>query len=402
MRGRDPHEVHRVATPLELLFDLTFVVAFGVAASQFAHLLAEGHLGGALAGFCFATFAVSWAWINFSWFASAYDTDDWVYRLTTMIQMVGVLILALGLPQLAASIDHGGHLDNRIVVAGYVVMRIALVAQWLRAAYEDPPRRAACLTYAGAVAVAQLGWIASIFVDTSVTVSLVIAALLALTEMSGPLVAERRMGGTPWHAHHIAERYGLLAIIALGEGVVGTVASLTAAVEELGWSTDTVLVAVAGTALTFGMWWVYFAEPFGPLLHERRQRSFTFGYLHIPVFGAIVATGAGLHTAAYYIEHHSALGATGTVLSVAVPVGVYILLVAASRVLLTGDRAPTAVLSTTLSAVVLVAAVVAAAAGVPMAWCLLIVTAAPVVTVASRAWLAGRFVRNGARVSRPV
>lgn len=133
-----------------------------------------------------------------------------------MIQMVGVLILALGLPQLAASIDHGGHLDNRIVVAGYVVMRIALVAQWLRAAYEDPPRRAACLTYAGAVAVAQLGWIASIFVDTSVTVSLVIAALLALTEMSGPLVAERRMGGTPWHAHHIAERYGLLAIIALG------------------------------------------------------------------------------------------------------------------------------------------------------------------------------------------
>lgn len=177
---------------------------------------------------------------------------------------------------------------------------------------------------------------------------------------------------------------------------------MTAAVEELGWSTDTVLVAVAGTALTFGMWWVYFAEPFGPLLHERRQRSFTFGYLHIPVFGAIVATGAGLHTAAYYIEHHSALGATGTVLSVAVPVGVYILLVAASRVLLTGDRAPTAVLSTTLSAVVLVAAVVAAAAGVPMAWCLLIVTAAPVVTVASRAWLAGRFVRNGARVSRPV
>ena len=52
-----------------------------------------------IVGFCFATFAVSWAWINFSWFASAYDTDDWVYRLTTMVQMVGVLVLALGLPR---------------------------------------------------------------------------------------------------------------------------------------------------------------------------------------------------------------------------------------------------------------------------------------------------------------
>ena len=44
-----------------------------------------------------SAFAIVWAWINFSWFASAYDTDDWVYRLTTMLQMVGVVILALGL-----------------------------------------------------------------------------------------------------------------------------------------------------------------------------------------------------------------------------------------------------------------------------------------------------------------
>jgi len=113
MSGRDPHEPHRVATPLELLFDLTFVIAFGVAASQLAHMLASGHVGAGLAGFSFATFAVSWAWINFSWFASAYDTDDWVYRLTTMLQMVGVLVLALGIPQVFASIADGARVDNR-------------------------------------------------------------------------------------------------------------------------------------------------------------------------------------------------------------------------------------------------------------------------------------------------
>ena len=105
MSGRDPHEAHRTATPLELLFDLTFVIGFGIAASEFAHQLAEDHVGTGLASFAFATFAICWAWINFSWFASAYDTDDWIYRLMTMLQMVGVIILALGLPAMYASIE---------------------------------------------------------------------------------------------------------------------------------------------------------------------------------------------------------------------------------------------------------------------------------------------------------
>jgi low temperature requirement protein LtrA len=66
MSGRDPDEEHRSATPLELLYDLTFVVAFGVAAEQFAHLLAAGHLASGLIGFSFAVFGICWAWINFS------------------------------------------------------------------------------------------------------------------------------------------------------------------------------------------------------------------------------------------------------------------------------------------------------------------------------------------------
>ena len=269
MAGRDPHEDHRVTTPLELLFDLTFVVAFGIAASEFAHLLAERHVGAGLTGFAFATFATCWAWINFSWFASAYDTDDWIYRLMTMLQMVGVIILALGLPQMYASIEHGDHVDNTVLVAGYVVMRIAL-GQWLRAARQDPDHRPACLTYVTAVIVAQAGWIFLIFADTSVEVFFVLARGVDRGGVHGPIPGRDPQGGTPWHDHHIVERYGLLTIIALGEGVVGTVASISAVVGEQGWSMDAVLVAVAGTGLTFGMWWTYFLVPSADLLHAHR------------------------------------------------------------------------------------------------------------------------------------
>src|SRR5262245_18365321 len=110
--GRDPTEAHRAATPLELLFDLTFVVAFGIAADELAHYLADGVTWSAIGAFAFAIFAVSWAWINYSWFASAYDTDDWVFRLATMVQMVGVIVLALGLEPAFASIVRGDVLNN--------------------------------------------------------------------------------------------------------------------------------------------------------------------------------------------------------------------------------------------------------------------------------------------------
>src|SRR5690242_7791821 len=168
MGGRDPNELHRVATPLELLFDLTFVIAFGLAASQFARALAEGHYANALIGFGFASFAISWAWITFSWFSSAYDTDDWIFRVITMVQMIGVLVLAIGLPRMFASLERGNHLDNSVMVLGYVIMRMAMVFQWLRAARQNSDRRRACFTYVAAISIAQIGWVAQIILHLPV------------------------------------------------------------------------------------------------------------------------------------------------------------------------------------------------------------------------------------------
>jgi len=222
MGGRDPHEPHRAATPLELLFDLTFVIAFGASANELAHALAEGHIATGVIGFAFATFAVSWAWINFAWFASAYDTDDWIFRLTTMVQMVGVLILALGLPALFESLQDGDHLDTRVMVIGYVVMRVAMVFQWLRASRQDPGRSHVCRTYVATIVVSQVLWVAWMLAELPIATTFAVAAVPVLIELSGPVIAERRGGGTPWHPHHIAERHGLVIIIALGEGLIGT------------------------------------------------------------------------------------------------------------------------------------------------------------------------------------
>ena len=159
MSGRHPHEDHRAASSLELLFDLAFVIAFSVAGSEFAHLIAEGRYQAGLEGFSLAMFAVVWAWINFTWFASAYDTDDWLYRVTTMVQIIGVVILSLGLPELFHSLDEGAHLEIGAVVVGYVIMRVPMVFQWLRAARQDPARRRVCRRYAFWIAGSQVVWV---------------------------------------------------------------------------------------------------------------------------------------------------------------------------------------------------------------------------------------------------
>ena len=383
MTGRDPHEAHRTATPLELLFDLTFVVAFSQISSQAAHYLELGHLSTALIGFVFATFAVTWAWINYSWLASAYDTDDIYFRVSTLVVMVGVLIVALGVPNVFHSIDEGEILDNTVVVAGYVVMRIATIALWVRAAIHDEARRKTCIAYIVNISIAQIGWIALIFLNMPVGITLVFTTILTLFELAGPLYAEKRFGPTPWHPHHIAERYGLLVIITLGEVILGTILAISAVVQDetMGWSLEAGLIAFGGTALAFGMWWNYFVIPFGDVLEHHRWRGFPWGYLHLFVFGSLVAVGAGLHVAANVISHHAHVDATFAVLSIAIPVLVYETFLFGIYALIVMQFDPFHLWLYLGSAAALAAGVVAVILGATLGVGLLFIACAPAVVV---------------------
>jgi len=384
MTGRDPEEQGRVSSPLELLFDLTFVVAVGTAASQFAEMMAEGHAGKAVTAFVLAMFAISVAWISFSWFASAFGTDDWLYRALTMVQMIGVVVFSLGLPAMFHSVDEGGHLELRVMVLGYVVMRIAMVLQWWRAARESPTFRDVGMANIRWTVIVQVCWTVVAF--THLPLAAVFAAFIVLgaLELVLPVLTQGSAGGTPWHPHHVAERYSLFAIIVLGEGVVGTVASsgdLLGGVDGTHWSGNAIAVVVAGVGLTFGMWWVYFATPFGDILAHRRSRGYLFGYGHIPLFIGVAGAGAGLHVAGLQLEHHSEISDVAVVLSLAVPVGLYLLMVYLLHTLLLSATDPFHLLLISLTLAVLLAAVLLSAAGVAIAACLLIVMLAPFVTV---------------------
>ena len=68
---RNPEEAFRTSTPLELFFDLCFVVAVAQASASLHHELVAGHIADGVVGFLMGFFGVWWAWMNFTWFASA-------------------------------------------------------------------------------------------------------------------------------------------------------------------------------------------------------------------------------------------------------------------------------------------------------------------------------------------
>jgi len=267
------------------------------------------------------------------------------------------------------------------MVLGYVIMRVALVFQWLRAATEDPARRRVCLTYAATISIAQVGWVIQIATRLSTPTAFLLGVMLVLIEMTGPLLAERQAGGTPWHAHHIAERFSLFAIIALGEGVVGTVAALSAVIDRQGWTLDAALVGVAGMGLTFGMWWVYYLVPSGEILRRHRERASSWGYVQMLIVTSIVATGAGLHVAALFIEQKADITAVAVILAVAVPVVIFLLLLHMLYYFMVRRfRSVEAWLLISSTGVALIS-VIAALSGISVPACLVFLMLSPAVTV---------------------
>ncbi|MDR6612738.1 low temperature requirement protein A [Leifsonia sp. 1010] len=315
MTGRSTDERHRVSSPLELLFDLTFVVAIAQVAGQLAHAGEEGTILDHLPLYLMVFFAIWWAWMNFTWFASAYDTDDVPYRLMTLVQMGGVLVLAAGVP---AAFDHE---NFTAIIVGYLIMRFALVGQWVRAAIEYPEGRKTAIRYAVGVSAVQVLWVAWGFLPTQIAVATFV--LGALLELAVPLWAERP-GMTSWHPHHIAERYGLFTIIVLGESVSASAIGVQNALAQSGFSAALVCIAVAGLVLLFALWWLYFLEPAAEGLRSRRNRSFYWGYGHYFVFASLAALGAGLEVAVQAGAAHSEASNTAVEYAMAVPVAVFL------------------------------------------------------------------------------
>jgi low temperature requirement protein LtrA len=322
MTPRDTREANRTASPLELLFDLTFVVAVAQIADQYAIGIGKGNGLTDIVPFLMVFFAIWWAWINFTWFASAYDTDDVEYRLLTLVQMAGVLVLAAGVPAAFTKQDFLG------ITIGYFIMRVGLVSQWIRAAIQNPNGRKTATRYAVAVGLIQLGWVGRLWLPSNQanqwwTVYVAFVVLVAF-EVAAPVWAEMA-GQTAWHPYHIAERYSLFTIILLGETIAALAIGIGVVLQSPHRLASIVIVGVSILVLIFGLWWLYFMEPTGEGLARHRGLSYYWGYAHYFIFAALAVLGSGIEVVTSSVGARPEVGPVAAAYAIAGPVSIYLI-----------------------------------------------------------------------------
>jgi low temperature requirement protein LtrA len=294
---RSPDE-ERHPTWLELFFDLCFVAAVAALAAYLHH---HASVDGLLL-FAVLFVPVWWAWMGYSWYASAFDNDDVVFRVSWLAAMLLVIALAAGV---GPATDGRG--DAFALTYGLLMALLALL--FARAARHERAARRFAVRYAAGDALGAALWFASLGVDEPARYAVWVAAMVVL--MATPPFAVRAYAGKAFNAAHIAERYGLFTIIVLGESVVAVGASLA----DSGFDLLTAVTAALGFGVAAALWWVYFdSVRWSPLTRASLLRSFTWGYGHLFVFAGIAAAAVGVHLAAEAAQHDEALGAVGRLL----------------------------------------------------------------------------------------
>jgi low temperature requirement protein LtrA len=231
-----------------------------------------------------------------------------------MVIITGALILAAGVPR---AFDRG---DLVVLVIGYVIMRLAMVTQWLRASVSDPPRRVTALRFAAGITLVQLAWVARLWIPDYLAVPSFL--FLVLCELAVPVIAERA-ANTTWHPTHIAERYGLFTLIVLGESVLASTTAVQAGFDVGGERGLLLSLSVSALVIVFAMWWVYFDQPREEVL-TNASSGFLFGYGHYVVFTSAAAVGAGISVKVDTILGIGHLSPRGAAFAVAIPVASFI------------------------------------------------------------------------------
>lgn len=292
LKVRDINEKNRTATPLELFYDLIFVVAIAHLAAAFHHDFAHNHIAHSIVSFILVFMAIWWAWNQYTWFASSFDNSGVRFKLATFWQMVGALVIAAG-------VDNAFNGDFTIVIIGYVIIRSSGILLWLRVATDNPKFRITGRRYALGTLLCQIGWITQNFFEFSYFIFIV----LWLAEFVVPYYAESHTQ-THFHSEHIEERFGLLTIIVLGESVLASTNSFMTLIEH--FSYQVLLVSIGGLFTLFGIWWLYFNNS---VEHELRNKNFAFqwGYGHYIIFGSAAAIGALISVNVDVLTNHASI-----------------------------------------------------------------------------------------------
>lgn len=271
-------------TPLELFFDLVFVLAL----TQCTTLIDrnptwKGMLEGVL-----VLGMLWWSWTGYAWLTSVVDPEEGVVRLAMFAAMAAFLVAALCVPGAFGA-------EALLFACAYAAVRAAHIVLFLIASRDDPALRRSVVGLAASTAIGAGLLFAAAF--TGGTPQLALWSLALALDMGGPYL----FGADGWRLvpGHFAERHGLIVIIALGESIVAVGIGAKVVI-----GAGVVVTAVLGVVVAAALWWAYFdvsAIVAGRRLAraaEGRERNEiardSYSYLHFPMVAGIALIAVGI------------------------------------------------------------------------------------------------------------
>jgi low temperature requirement protein LtrA len=271
-------------TPLELFFDLVFVLAITqCTALMAAHPTWEGLAEGML-----VLGLLWWAWVGYAWLTSVVDPEEGAVRLVIFASMAAFLVISLCIPHAFGDL-------GLLFAVSYGIVRVAQIVLFGLASRDEPNLRRSVVGLAVGTAIGVGLLVAASFLDNGPQLAVWFVALLL--DAVGPYL----FGSEGWKLvpGHFAERHGLIILIALGESIVAIGVGAQAGVDA-----GVVATAVVGTALAAGMWWAYFdvvalvaSRRLGQAKVGREQNEMardSYSYLHFPMLAGIILVALGL------------------------------------------------------------------------------------------------------------
>ncbi|HEX4820561.1 MAG TPA: low temperature requirement protein A [Acidimicrobiales bacterium] len=294
------HRQGDAVSPLELFFDLVFVLAI----TQCSALMAHDPTWRGLAHGLVVLGLLWWSWVGYAWLTSVVDPDDSSVRLVLFIAMAALLVCSLAVP-------HAFENLGVTFAIAYGVVRAAHIALFVLASRDDVGLRHSVvgLAISTAFAVALLLVGSALHGDARLATW---AAALAF-DMAGPLFIDT--SGWRLVPGHFAERHGLIVIVALGESIVAIGVGA-----EAGIDAGIVVAAVLGVAVAGALWWMYFdttalaaARQLGEVEDIKARNELArdaFSYLHLPMVAGIVLLALGMKTTLHGVGHSLSWEAT--------------------------------------------------------------------------------------------
>jgi low temperature requirement protein LtrA len=299
----------RKVTWLELFFDLIFVAAV----AQVGEPLREDFTLAGIVRFGMLFVLIWWAWIGNSVFATRFDTDDWLQRALTFVQMFAVAAMAANASDALDSHESAGF------AAAYAAMRLILVAHYARARQIDHARPLANRYLAGHGLAAAL-WLLSAFVPAPARFA--VWALALAIDLGTPWMAVAHSARIPPDPAHLPERFGLFTIILLGESVIAVMHGMKG---EEDWSVAPAMTAILGMGIAFIVWSWYFDG--GNVVaerhlhsHEDAVRFHVWSYAHLPLYLGIAVAAAGVERMVHFAAGEHPPHGDGLILSLALAI----------------------------------------------------------------------------------